>query len=237
MENTELSKKVVNKIKKIGLKPISKTIVNTKRFWFWFMASLSVLVGSISFSVTLFMLCNHDWFLYEKFGFGFLIQSLPYFWFVCLIPLSVWGGFYYRKTDMGYRHSFFTVVSVYIILTVFLGSIIHFIGMSEMVEKTLTERVPVYRQIVFDKSDLWFKPEEGLLSGEIVFVGNNFIGIKDIQNNPWNVDIANATMGKSVVLENGNVLKIFGKKTGDRDFEAEKLFPWKGGRVGRGCGK
>ncbi len=237
MEHNDLSQKVVERIKKIGIKPLSKSVIVTKRFWFWFMASLAVLVGSVSFSVTLFMLCNHDWFLQEKFGFGFIVQSLPYFWFVCLIPLSVWGGFYYRKTDTGYRHSFFSVVGVYIIITVFAGSVIHFVGMSEMVEKTLTERVPVYREVVFDRNAFWSNPKEGLLSGEIVFVGEDFVSVEDREGLVWDVDIKKSLISKRVLLQEGEIIKISGVMSGDQKFEAEGLYPWKGGRLKKDCSR
>jgi len=235
MENKDISQIALEKIKESGIKPISKSVFNTKKIFFWFLVGFSVVVGAISFSVTLFILCNNDWYLYGRYGLGFIFKTLPYFWVVCLLILALLGEFYYRKTPLGYRHRMVTTIAFYIVATVVFGSILHMIGMSEKVEKSLFENVSVYRGVMFDKNDVWFHPEEGLLSGEIISVGRDTVELIDFNGNIWAINMKNTLVSKRAKIEVGEIIKIIGDNDKDDIFMANEIRPWIGGRINQNC--
>ena len=229
-ENKDISQIALEKIKESGIKPISKKIFSVKRVLFWSLVGFAILVGVVSFSITLSLLFNNDWYLYNKFGFGFILKSLPYFWFICLVLFSILGEFYYRKTLFGYRHRMITVVGIYVIITVSLGTILHLLGIGEIIEQSISDNVPVYKVIMFDKNEFWSHPDRGLLSGRIIEVKDNKIKIIDFNNNIWIIDAHNATVLEQAKLEMGKIIEIVGDNDNDDDgiFKADEIRPWFG---------
>jgi hypothetical protein len=237
MENKDISQIALEKIKESGIKPISKNIFNLKRVLFWSLVGFAVLVGAVSFAVTCSILFSNDWYLYNKFGFGFILKSLPYFWVICLLLLAILGEFYYRKTLFGYRHRVFTIIGVYIILTVVFGFVLHLFKIGEVVEQTISDNVPFYRGMMFNKDELWSQPEEGLISGRIVEVDDVSIKIIDLNDNVWIIDKNEAIIAPRVKMEIGEIIKIVGDKDSDNDeiFNANQIRPWMGSRGRQGC--
>jgi hypothetical protein len=226
MENKDISQIALERIKESGIKPISKNIFNLKRVTFWVFVGLSVTIGAMSFSVVLSILFNNDWDLYNRFGFNFIFRTLPYFWFVCLAIFTILGDFYYRKTSIGYRNSTIVIIGIYITLTVISGSILHFIGVGETIEESLSKNISIYRGVMFDKNNFWNNPEEGLISGKIINIEGNTIKLVDFGNNIWVVGFENANVGKRVQIKEGETIKIIGDTCNDYCFDAEQIRPW-----------
>lgn len=237
MENKDISQIALETIKEKGIKPISKKFFDLKKVIFWSLAGFFVVMGSVSFSVLLFVLCNNDWYLYNKFGISFILKSLPYFWAICLLLVASLGGFYYRKTPFGYRPRTITIVSVYILLTVVSGTVLHTIGMGEIVEKSLFEKVPVYRIFVMNKNDMWHSPENGLLSGRIISIDGEVVRIIDFDGNIWSISMGDTLIDKKAKIEVGETLKIIGDTDNDADdiFKANEIHSWIGGKIDKDC--
>ncbi|HEY5587403.1 MAG TPA: hypothetical protein VIK86_00445 [Candidatus Paceibacterota bacterium] len=231
MENKDISQIALQRIKESGIKPISKNIFNLKRVIFWSLVGVSIIIGAISFSVTLSLLFNNDWDLYNKYGFNFILRTLPYFWVVCLLLFTILGEFYYRKTFFGYRHKVVTIIGVYIILTIIIGSILHLFRIGEIIEGSISENISIYSVLTFDKNELWSHPEEGLISGKIISITGNLINIVDFNNVTWNINIDNAIIGKKVKIKEGETIKILGDIDGDNIFTAEEIRPWVGSKL------
>ncbi len=225
-ENKDISQIALERIKDSGIKPISKNVFNLKKVLFWSLVGFAVLVGAVSFSITLSILFNNDWYLYNKFGFGFILKSLPYFWVGCLLLFTILGEFYYRKTLLGYRHRMITIVGIYIILTVIFGSILHLFGVGEVIEQSISNNVPIYNVLTFDRNGFWLQPDEGLLFGKIINKEGNIIKIVDTNSVIWNIDIGSAVIYKQTPIEIGGIIKIIGDKKDNKTvFNAEEIYP------------
>jgi hypothetical protein len=224
-ENKDISQIVLQRIKESGIKPISRNVFNLKKVLFWSLVGASLVVGAISFSMTLSILFNNDWYLYNKFGFGFILKTLPYFWVIFLLIFTILGEIYYRKTLLGYRRRITTVVGIYIILTVVSGSVLNIIGVGEMVEQSLFDNVPVYHFVIFDRNEPWSHPEQGLLSGKIIDIGDKVIKVVDSNGVVWNINIDDNFANKKPQLKIGEIIKIIGDKDNDTDnlFDAQEI--------------
>ncbi len=233
MDNQDISQIALERIKESGIKPISKNIFNLKRVIFWAFVGMALIVGIVSFSVTLSLLFNNDWDLYNKFGFNFILKTLPYFWFVCLMVFALLCEFYYRKTLLGYRHRVVTIVGIYIVLTIIFGSVLHFFGMGEIIENSFSKNIPAYRGFMFDKNEFWSQPEEGLISGKIISINNDLIKLVDYNNIVWIVNINNTFVGGRVKIEEGEIVKIIGYVDSNGFFIAEKIRPWIGYKLNK----
>lgn len=223
MENKDISQIVQEKIKEGGIKPISKSVFNLKRVLFWSLVGFSVVVGAISFSVTISILFSNDWYLYNKLGLGFIFKSLPYFWFVFLAIFTILGEFYYRKTLLGYRHRVIAIIGVYIILTVISGSVMYILGIGGVVDQSLSLNVPVYRVVTFDSNEIWLHPDDGFLLGKIVGVDSSFIKVMDSNNMIWNIKLDNVRIDRRAQIKIGETVKIIGEINDDGTFTAKEI--------------
>ncbi len=234
MENKTISQIALEKIKESGIKPISKNVFSIKRVLFWSLVGFSIIIGAISFSVILSILFNNDWDLYNKFGFSFIFKSLPYFWFVCILLLTILGESYYRKTSLGYRHRTVMIVFIYVTITIILGSILNIVGLGNIVEESMSENIPAYHGIMFDKNEFWSHPETGLISGKIISIDGNNLSIVDFNNNIWTINTENALIGGQTKIKEGEFIKLIGDVDDNNIFNAEQIRPWVGSKLNQG---
>jgi hypothetical protein len=219
-ETKDISQIVMQKIKETGIKPISRNVFSFKRVLFWSLVGVSLIFGALSFSVVLSILFNNDWYLYNKLGFGFILKTLPYFWVVFLVIFMILGEFYYRKTLLGYRYRIITIVGIYVIITVISGSALNAIGVGENIEQSLFENIPVYHAVVFDRNEIWTHPEQGLLTGKIINIGEKSIQVMDKKGVVWNININAAFLNNKMRFVVGKTIKI----VGDIDNDIDNLF-------------
>lgn len=207
------------------MKPVSKNFFSLKRALFLFLVIVAIIIGSISFSITLSFLVNNDWHLLGRFGFPFILKTLPYFWFICLVAFIALGEFYYKKTFRGYRHKSIVIVGSYLLITVVLGSVIYSIRVEKRIEQSL-HKIPIYRSVMFDREKIWSNPEGGMLSGRIISIEDKQIKIISPDRINWNVNTKNTFIGGRINLIVGQRINIIGEKTEDNNFTAKEIRPW-----------
>ena len=83
MSENNIPNQVLEKIKNI--RPTPRWQFLLRDYSVWILGAVSLALGSLSFSVVLFMLANNDWDIYSEISnsfFKFLLITLPYFWLV-----------------------------------------------------------------------------------------------------------------------------------------------------------
>lgn len=216
----KISEKALEKIKESGIKPISKKVFNIKKVTFWTLVVLSIFIGSASFAIILSILVNNDWQLYHQFGLGFIFNTLPYFWLICLAIFAVLAEYYYRKTLFGYKHTIISIVGLYITITIASGGIFQLIGIGNRMEYYLFSNVSVYHNLRVNNSKFWDNPEEGLLSGRIIEIDDNIVRVVDRNNKIWLIDVPDDAIS---LIEIGQVIKIVGNRTELDSFKADYI--------------
>ncbi|MEI7688646.1 MAG: hypothetical protein WCI91_00495 [Candidatus Nomurabacteria bacterium] len=228
MENKNISQIVLERIKGEGIKPISKKVFNIKRVLFWLAVAFSLVISALAFSLILSALFNNDWDLYGKFGFSFILKTLPYFWLVSLLVFIILGEFYYRKTSLGYRRNLSIILGFYLLYTIIFGIMFYFVGIGNFIEQSLLDNAPSYSNYILNRHEVWLHPEEGLLSGEIVLLGDNELELIDTNGSVWVINTEEAFTNGDVKLEVGEKIKILGDKVEENIFNAEEIRPWVG---------
>jgi hypothetical protein len=228
MIKKDISQITVETIKQTGMKPAPKAMFTFSKTIFWLLVGITIAVGSLSFAVILFLLINNDWSLYGRLGPGFILKTLPYFWFVFLALFIFLGEYYYKKTTFGYRYRFLTIITAYALVTVLLGSVLYASGFGGSIEEKLHTNIPAYRSVTFNQQNIWSQPEKGLLSGTILSVGSSTIEIVDFNNTKWSVEIHNTLIRDRVELYQNETIKIIGTSKGDGLFSANEIRPWRG---------
>lgn len=202
----------------------------------WIFSLFFIIIGSLAFSVILYMVLNNDWDLYTHFNHSFLeflFATLPYFWIVILIVLSLLAIYSSKFTEDAYRYKLVTLIFVGSGLNFVLGGAFYAIGMGELIDSRLQEEIPTYHYLSYSKEKMWTQPENGILSGEILRVGNEGVAIEDYLGNFWDIKFGNNTIVKGrSQLSVGVKIKIIGNKIENKIFLASEIRPWMGNNFG-----
>jgi hypothetical protein len=129
------------------------------------------------------------------------------------------------RTKSGYRYRVRVIVGASISISLFLGILLYAINFGTFLHETLSDQLPWYEQLIYTKSDAWYAPDQGLLSGTIESLKDDTFTIKSIDGAKWDI-----TTPKEVrdfqILSPGLKIKIIGEKTGERTFNAEDIELW-----------
>jgi len=115
-------------------------------------------------------------------------------------------------------------------IAVLLGLILYTSGFSARMNRLLSDSIPFYTHTLDLRGEVWMRPQEGFLSGEIVKINEDkrLIELKDLNGDVWSIEYANATVKYRVVLNIGERIKILGIVLADNTFKASEIRPWEG---------
>lgn len=222
------------KSKKIIPKSKWKCLLSSRLAWVF--SFLFVLIGSLAFSVILYMILNNDWDLYKHLGdslLEFVFATLPYFWIVVLLILGFLALYSSKFTEDGYRYKLATLIFIGLFLNIVFGGTFYALGMGELIDTRLQEDIPVYNYLSTNKEKMWTQPEKGVLSGEVISLEENNIAIKDYLGNVWDISLSSDILVKGrYQLRIGMKIKIIGKMIEDSSFLASEIRPWMGNGSG-----
>ncbi|MDD4364043.1 MAG: hypothetical protein PHD33_07580 [Atribacterota bacterium] len=230
---SDISKEILEKIKKEKVSPKPKWYFLTRNYFFWTMFIINTILGGIAFGMILLTITKLDWDIFNYLGMGLpkaLITSIPYLWVVILLFFVFVTYHNFVHTRTGYRYRIILIFVISLSISIFLGLIFYQYGLTEVVEKHIRNRIPGYHRLVYTGEKQWMHPEKGLITGIIgkIDVQNKSILLKDYFNQEWDVDYSEAKIRGSILLAEGLNIKIIGNKTSEEKFSATEI------RIGRG---
>ncbi|MEA3279037.1 MAG: hypothetical protein U9Q38_00330 [Thermodesulfobacteriota bacterium] len=233
----DISKNILQKIKKDKVRPYSKGRFLFRRSVIWTVFGISILLGSVASAIAIFQLQYAEWDLYQHLShrpLEFVLLVIPFFWLIFLLGFTGFTYYYFRRTEQGYRYRTLWVISGSIALSIIGGGILYATGLSERLETVFQYNVPFYRELQERKQRVWMSPGQGLLAGKIVkIISEQKIQVEDLQENIWIIDIGD-TIWKGRLKPAKNLkIKILGKMKGESQFIADEIRPLQG-RKGRG---
>lgn len=230
-----LGKDVLEKIKEKKIKPKPKWMFSLRDIGFWVIFSISLILGSISTSLIIFILRNNDWDLHSKLGHGllqFIFITLPYFWLIFLVFFLIISYYNLRKTKSGYKYNPLLIVLINILISMILGSILYICGLGAKLEDSLENKIAPYGKMFYQRHEMWDKPEKGLIGGKIIiFKDNNNFKIVSLEQKEWNIFSEDPIVAPRLVLREGEKVKIIGEKIDEDIFEAEEIRPFMNKRM------
>ena len=188
----DLKSKVLELIEKDKIKPTSRMYFSLKDKAFWSFFVLSIVIGSIAFSVMIFSFTNSESQLYEMTHdsvLDFMLDMTPYLWVFIFATFAFVGYENFRYTNKGYKYSFGIILVSSLILNVVGGVTIHAIGLARVIDQDLSSEHVFLVSSDFSKRKVWTQPSRGILSGEIVsidFNSSTFV-LRDFNNNLWTI--------------------------------------------------
>jgi hypothetical protein len=225
-----ISKMVLEKIKKDEVKLIPKWHFILRYGFLWIIIILFLLCASMALGVIFFEISDIDWEITPLLGMSvmhYLFWVLPYFWLVIFIGIGVLAYFNFMATPKGYKYPKYQVIIFGISILIMIASTFHYFGTTSMIRDTLRERIPGFHRLMNGKEDIWSRPDDGLLAGKIIEIQENGIIVVAFDEKEWNVDTSKANIPNGKQLDEGQMVRIIGKKTGENNFVADKIKPWK----------
>ena len=194
MKENKLAEKIINKIKKEGVKPTSHWKFVMKDSLFWGAFAVSILIGGMAISIILNTLLNNDWDLYMQLSGGlskFIVITLPYFWLILLGIFIVIAYLNIQNTKKAYKHSFKFIVGGVILMSFLLGLTFYNLGLASSLDKRFIQKLPPnFHQMMDSRLGVWQKPEEGFLVGQIQTLDGNVLRLKAFDGEIWEVGLS-----------------------------------------------
>lgn len=225
----DISGQIVDKIKKekISLRP---RVFDYRSFLFWIIFSFLIILGGIAFSLILISIFSfgRENFRYASGGFWkIFLMSIPYLWVILFGAFAYFGLRVFRSTKRGYRQNFALILLIIFLASFSLGSILYISGVGKKIHRSMVERVPFYQNIAPTMEGQWARPDMGMLGGQIIRTGKDFIVVQNFRSKKITVIYSmESIIGENVKLEKGEKVRVVGKRVDEETFEAKIIQSW-----------
>ena len=226
----DVSKKIIDKIKKDHIEPKPKWKVNFSNYLFWILLGLIVLLAAAFFSLALLSLIDFDVQLYRlirirKFA-RLVMLSAPYLWLSFLVISMAFSYLAFRKTKRGYRYNVLLVAIAILFVVSALGVGAHVAKVNNRLEQGIAKKAPLLSKFAPPRGRHLMRPEDGILGGQIMELYELMLTLEDFNQKEWEVHYDNETrIGRREKLEQGLDVLVVGKKIDDDSFDAEMIRP------------
>ena len=210
---------ILQKIKDENIKPTSRNVFLFRKVSIWFLLAISTVFGAYAFAFfflkTLYI--DYDnWHYFASSYNRFLIDNIPLIWGVLFIVSLLLVFYLFKKTNKGYKYS---------ILYIAAGSLIISFSLGVVLSKILAQKGYLIEQFENERVMNWTDPESGRLSGEVLFTNNEYILIRDIKDDVWNVNTTYLLENSREVLQNSQLISIIGRYDYENNFTACQIMP------------
>lgn len=226
-----ISQKTLETIKKQRIEPKPRWEFIFKNLAIWGLFVVALIVEGVLVSIVVSLLAETDFDIYtklEKNLIEYVLIILPYFWLIALGVVTGLIVYNYRKTKHGYRLQTYLIVSGSVVVGVIVGTVFYVFGLGGSVEQTLAAKVPYYDRIVYSQHDVWNRPHQGLLAGEILEVRSpqEFL-LRDFKMIEWTVRGENIIWRSHLEPRPHLKIKVIGERVNDHVFTVYEVRPWR----------
>ncbi|MBT3419529.1 MAG: hypothetical protein HN726_00455 [Candidatus Magasanikbacteria bacterium] len=227
----DIANKILDTIEKEHITPVPKWKCMVHSYGIWVMAGVFLILSSFAAAILVEMIVDNDWDVYSDINgsfISFVIETLPYVWFISLVVLYLLFRYTFRHTKQGYRYTWFIVAAVAVGGSIMVGSLLYVTGVSSEANMALSHHVPGYKDVVYKRVGRWQKPTKGRLSGVVSLVEEekNIIKIIDTGRGEWVIIVTSSTLPQNTRMLSEKRVRIIGVQTGDKVFTANKILPW-----------
>jgi len=223
---TSISDKVLDKIKKEHIRPRPRW-----QFWLrdggqWAGFVMLLLLAAFALGLLWYFWSDGPW-LHGGRSMGLFFGPMP----LALLGLVALGwvlaSIDFSSTGRGYRYPLIKIGAALLLLAVVSGWALNFLGVSQRMDRAFSNS-PLYQDRESYMKNVWQRPSEGLLAGEISSVGTDGrFTFRDFDGRDWLVDGSGAVWRHGLVPAIGARVKLIGTPRGG-NFTAEEVRPWMG---------
>lgn len=210
---------ILEKIKAENLKPISRYVFLFRKIIIWFLLAISTMFGAYAFAFFFLKTLYIDfdnWHYFANSYDRFLMQNIPVIWVVLFAASLCMMFFLFKRTNKGYKYSILFVGFLSIALSFILGLAL---------AKVLSQRGILIERFERERVMDWTNPKAGRLSGAVLLKDEDFIVLRDIQDDIWNVDTSHILDNSKDALDNNDFVSIVGRYDYENNFTACQIIP------------
>lgn len=239
---TNMKHKKPNTLKHSVFKTIEEQDVCPRSRWFfvcketlmWVVWVLSVVVGALAVTVSLFVISRSQYALYEAAHDSFLkffVSALPYVWIVLFGVMAYLAVTNLRHTKRGYRYSAWKVVASSIVLSLAGGAFLQLFGFGYIIDYKLGQEMKIYMSQEKVEMKLWQTPTDGRLIGRQVLrttIPTSTVIFEDSMGTRWTLDVSELTPMDLNLLNSERKVRILGTTSDvvSKRFHVCGAFPW-----------
>jgi len=233
--NTEsLSKKIFDKIEGDEITPTPKWHFILKEDTLWILWMLSVCIGALGVTGSLYAFKNVGWEFYTVTHsniFSFAVDAMPYFWIISLVVFTGVGYINIRYTKKGYKYPFTVILGSSVLASVAIGSLLFVAGAGDVIDRKIAGNIPFHKPASVFEHERWDSPEKGLLVGNVVTDEDGIYIVDSIGRN-WSLSTENLFTQDFEALRKFDVVRVVGLpamvdiSTTTQSFDACFVFPW-----------
>ena len=231
---SDFTEKILSTIKSKHIAPKPRWQFLLQRSMVWVAAVLSVIIGSIAFSVMIFRIVNNDWEVIKFVGRSpvqYFFSTLPYVWIAIIVLFVALAYYNARHTKGAYKYQAYWFVVGSIIISMALGGLFYAFGLGPRLN-ALADRLPLLHGLMHDRDAKWLEIDKGLLAGEITEIlngdGGGLFSIVDFDGKPWSVRSGDEYIPPPLrfVIETGVQIRMIGEQIDANTFAADRVMPY-----------
>jgi len=227
---TDLSKKIIGKIKEEKIAPKPRWQFLAKDWFFWSMFISSIIIGGLSFGTIIYFATDNDLvtFYWSRQGFlNELLVTLPYLWIGLIAFVAYLAIINLSATKTGYHFKPRNLVILSLVSSLFIGLIAYDFGLGSYLDNRFGQSVPFYKSLKERRSQFWQQPEADRLVGEINKIEITQIEITDFRQKKWKIFVDDKTFwAPQIKKSQGEIVRILGKQKSLTEFAATGIYPW-----------
>ncbi|MCA9365444.1 hypothetical protein KC723_00985 [Candidatus Kaiserbacteria bacterium] len=231
---SKLSECVIERICTERVTPKSKLYFCLREVLVWILWAISVVVGILAVSVTVYVYLHTHFSIYEATHDTFILfayEALPYLWLGVFVLMTVLAIIHLRCTKHGYRHSLIKLTVSSILFSIFGGVLIYYTGFGHILDTKLGKMIPMYKSLETREMSLWQMPEEGRLVGVYTKVDGEespYIIFRDYAGEVWIINTADLFERDIELLTTEAQVRVIGVVIDSvgMNFHACGVFPW-----------
>lgn len=226
---SDLERRVLAEIDKRRLAPRPYAYFLAKRWVFWTLAVIAILLGAVAVAVAIYGVSDliaTGGKNFDEMPFDDIFETLPFVWGAVFAVFVASAYFGLRQTPRNYRYSPAQVIAVVVAAAVAVGSLLAILEVGKLTHQWLLRSSPFYERLIFSREDIWREPDKGYLGGRIVAISGASLALTDFFGKDWTVDITGAEIVLEEPLEDEEEIAIRGVRTGPTEFRATRIEEW-----------
>jgi hypothetical protein len=230
MTTSDISKKVLEQIRKEAIRPEAQWRFLLRRSLLWIGIALAAGIGAWSLSMLLFPLLSlgldlprGDW---PHFFLPLLLRPVPLIWLVFAAVFITVATFEFRRIGRGYRHRVAVIALGILTLVIILSGVFHTLRINEASERGFRRNLPPYGASSPAPEDFWFRADNGFLMGTVLSEKTDGFLLTDPDGETWSIVVTPRTdIRPRTNLGIDEDVKIVGDQIDEDLFEADEILP------------
>lgn len=233
-----LRSRVLDNLEEKKINPLPKTLFVLRECLFWFLCLITSAIGAVAVAVTLFVISYQQYAVYELTHdtfISFLLEVMPYLWFLLLFLMVLVLVFNFQHTKKGYRYSFVLVFGGGLLVSLLGGVTLYALGVGFSLDKWFGNSIAPYQsQEKFEKK-IWQEPEDGRLVGVALGEVPDLVKVlrfRDVNDQNWQLTAVELSEEDWQELKLKKLVRVTGlpivgtDKDAVAHFHACHVLPW-----------